>query len=195
MSTACYIMRMLSISYSDSNNWPHHSQQGKTRIMTTTTGKSLIPRLKQGASMRQLMAAFALENAIATYSTTKNDNGISIPHEVVYGLQVLGAPIGFLVTMYPWRILKMRRSVCTAHKVTHLFSHAVYNTSLDDLPNNFWLWDSPMTTQLRTMTSNLMAQITNANTLPPHAQLMAHISINKGGLGIQLPVPMPLLHI
>jgi hypothetical protein len=86
-------------------------------------------------------------------------------------------------------------SVCTAHKVTHLFSHAVYNTSLDDLPNNFWLWDSPMTTQLRTMTSNLMAQITNANTLPPHAQLMAHISINKGGLGIQLPVPMPLLHI
>jgi hypothetical protein len=100
---------MLSISYSDSNNWPHHSQQGKPRIMTTTTGKSLIPRLKQGASMRQLMAAFALENAIATYSTTKNDNGISIPHKVVYGLQVLGAPIGFLVTMYPWRILKMRR--------------------------------------------------------------------------------------
>jgi hypothetical protein len=43
----------------------------KTHIMTTTTVESLIPRLKQGATMRQLMAAVALENAIATYSTKK----------------------------------------------------------------------------------------------------------------------------
>jgi hypothetical protein len=38
----------------------------KTLIMTTITCESLIPRL-----MKQLMAAVALKNAIATYSTKK----------------------------------------------------------------------------------------------------------------------------
>jgi hypothetical protein len=73
------------------------------------------------------------------------------------------------------------------HKVTHLFSHAVYNTPMNELPNNYWLWDSPMTTQFGTMTSNLLAHIINATDLPPHTQLMANISINEGGLGIQTP--------
>jgi hypothetical protein len=72
--------------------------------------------------------------------------------------------------------------VCTVHKVTHLFSHAVYNTPLEELRNNFWLWDSPMTTQFGAMTFSLLAHITNANTLPPQAQLMANISIIEGGL-------------
>jgi hypothetical protein len=44
-----------------------------------------------------------------------------------------------------------------------------------------------MTTQFGAMTFSLLAHITNANTLPPHTQLMANISINEGGLGIQTP--------
>ena len=39
------------------------------------------------------MAAIALEDAIATYYTTKNDNGTTIPYEVTDGLRVLGAPV------------------------------------------------------------------------------------------------------
>jgi hypothetical protein len=75
-------------------------------------------------------------------------------------------------------------SVCTAHKVTHLSSPAVYNTPLGELPNNYWLWDSAMTTQFSAMTSNLIAHITNATALPTHAQLMSNISINRGGHAI-----------
>jgi hypothetical protein len=44
-----------------------------------------------------------------------------------------------------------------------------------------------MATQFSTMTSNLIAHITNGTNLPPHAQLMANVSINEGGLGIQTP--------
>jgi hypothetical protein len=39
--------------------------------------------------MKQLMAAIALEEAIATYSTTKNDSGTCIHYEVTDGLRVL----------------------------------------------------------------------------------------------------------
>jgi hypothetical protein len=75
-------------------------------------------------------------------------------------------------------------SVCTAHKVTHLSSPAVYNTPLGELPNNYWLWDSAMTTQFSAITSNLIAHITNTTALPTHAQLMSNILINGGGHAI-----------
>ncbi|KAL7503121.1 hypothetical protein ACHAXN_002743 [Cyclotella atomus] len=161
----------------------------KTRIMTTTTGKSLIPRLKQGAPMKQLMAAIALEEAIVTYSTTKNESGTCVPCEVTDGLLILGAPVGSttfcnnfidkaiscaqtdaakLVTDLEDLQTTLRLfSVCTAHKVTHLSSHAVYNTPLGELPNNYWLWDNAMTTQFSAITSNLIAHITKATALPP----------------------------
>jgi hypothetical protein len=165
--------------------------------------------MKQGAPMRQLMTALALERAITMYSTKKNDNGISVPYEVLDGLRVLGAPISstnFCNTfidnaMYGAKsdALKLVQdledlqmtlrlySICTAHKVTHLFGHAVYNTHLDDLPTNFWLWESPMTSKFGNMTSDLIAHVTNLKDLPPHAQIMANISIKEGGLGIQNP--------
>ena len=60
-------------------------------------------------------------------------------------------------------------------------------TSLDDLPNNFWLWDSNLTNEFSTMTADLLANITNKHDLPAHSQLISNISINEGGLGIQNP--------
>jgi hypothetical protein len=127
--------------------------------MTTTTGESLIPHLKTGTPIKQVMAAIALEDAIATYSTTKNDNGTTIPYKVTDGLRVLGAPVGHptfcnkfidkAISRAQTDAVKLVRdldnlqtalclfSVCTAHKVTHLFSHAVYNTPPEHLPNNF----------------------------------------------------------
>ena len=66
----------------------------KTRIMTTTTGESILPRFKAGTSMKQVMSAIALEDAIATYSTTKDNLGTIVPYEVTDGLRVLGAPVG-----------------------------------------------------------------------------------------------------
>jgi hypothetical protein len=44
-----------------------------------------------------------------------------------------------------------------------------------------------MTTQFDNTTAELIAHVTNSTNLPPHAQLMADISIKEGGLGIQNP--------
>jgi hypothetical protein len=75
----------------------------------------------------------------------------------------------------------------TLNKVTHLFTHNVYNTNPNYLPDNFWLWDSELTNQFSIMTSNLIANITNKHKLPMHSQLISNISVNKGGLGIPNP--------
>jgi hypothetical protein len=77
--------------------------------------------------------------------------------------------------------------MCTAQKVTHLFAHDVYNTSIEDLPDQFWLWNSEMTDQFSNMTADLLANITNQSSLPVYSQLISNISIQQGGLGIQSP--------
>jgi hypothetical protein len=175
-------------------------------------------QMKQGAPMRQLMTALALEWAIATYSTKKNEAGTSCPYEVLDCLRVLGAPIGsvnFCNNFIDKAIVRAQSdavtlvsdledlkttlrlfSVCMAHKVTHLFGHAVYNTPVESLLTNSWLWDSPMTTNFGNMTSELIALITNLPDLPPHAQLMANNSIKEGGVSSEFRTlaPMPSPH-
>lgn len=49
--------------------------------------------------------------------------------------------------------------MCTANKITHLFSHDVYNTELDELPQHHWLWNSELTDQFSSMTADLLANI------------------------------------
>jgi hypothetical protein len=140
-----------------------------------------------------------------------NENGTSVPHKVTDGLRVLGAPVGSTSfcnafinkqshahnqTLQNWcKTLTTYKppsafSAC-ARRTKSPTSSATQNTILDwrleELPNKFLPWDSPMTTQFGAMTFSLLAHITNVNTLPPHAQLMANISINEGGLGIQTP--------
>jgi hypothetical protein len=78
-------------------------------------------------------------------------------------------------------------SMCTAQKITHLFAHDVYNTSMDNLPDQFWLWNSAMTDQFSNMTADLLANITNQPSLPVYSQLISNISIQQGGLGMQSP--------
>jgi hypothetical protein len=109
--------------------------------------------------MHQLMTTLALERPIASYSTKKTSSGTSMPYEVVDCLRVLGAPIGsteFCNNFIDNVIAKAQShavklvsnlddlqtilwifGVCTAHTITHLFGHAVYNTPLEALPLNF----------------------------------------------------------
>lgn len=180
----------------------------KTRILTTTTGNSVIDRMKTHRNIGTQMAGVALEEAVAEYSTTKVDGRV-VPVEVTDGLRVLGAPIGSVEFCQKFILKALDRaksdaaklltnlddlqttlrlfSMCTANKVTHLFAHDVYNTSPDDLPENLWLWDSNLTNEFSTMTADLLANITNKHDLPAHSQLISNISINEGGLGIQNP--------
>jgi hypothetical protein len=77
--------------------------------------------------------------------------------------------------------------MCTANKITHLFLHDVYNTTLDELPDQHWLWNSDLTDKFSTMMANLIANIANQSSLPIYSQLIANISIQEGGFGIQSP--------
>jgi hypothetical protein len=77
--------------------------------------------------------------------------------------------------------------MCTANKITHLFSHDVYNTALDELPEQHWLWNSNLTDKFSTMTADLIANITTQSSLPIYSQLISNIPIQEGGLGIQSP--------
>jgi hypothetical protein len=183
----------------------------KTRILTSTSGTSLIDKMLNGTNptITHIRQATALRDAIATYSTTKSQDGITHPCEVTDGLRILGAPIGsysFCQTFIMNTLNQASQdavhiltklddlqtslrifSMCTAHKVTHLFSHDVLNANLDELPSNFWLWDSPMTARFNDMTADFIANITKQQSLPTHSQLISNISIREGGLGIKTP--------
>lgn len=71
-------------------------------------------------------------------------------------------------------------STCTVHKMTHLFSSDVFNSPLENLPPAFYLWESAMTEEFSEMTQNMIVSLTNHQTLPPHAHVVAHMSINEG---------------
>ena len=182
----------------------------KTRILTTTTGVSLVDRLKATGNLSLMMKAERLFQAISRYSTTKVD-GASTPLEVTDGLRVLGVPIGspqFCKSFLNKALLRAENdanalltklddlqttlrifSMCTAHKITHLFGCDVYNTPMEDLPTRFYLWDSPLTQRFSEMTANLLANITNRNDIPTYSQVISSMSIQQGGLGIQNPRP------
>jgi hypothetical protein len=177
--------------------------------MTTTSGTSLIDRLTSHQDPLLIARGNILKNATRTYWTTKID-GIITPVEIVDGLRVLGAPIGSVKFCQQFLLKALSRaqsdatklinnledlqttlsrlfSTCTAHKITHLFAHDVYNTKFDELPNNFWLWNSDLTDKFSEMTADLLANITNQQDLPVYSQLISNISISQGGLGIQSP--------
>jgi hypothetical protein len=130
----------------------------KTRIMTSTTGTSLVERLNRHHNRGRVLLGQQLESTISVFSTTKV-NGLSVPVEVTDSLRALGAPVGSLkfCQVFLFKALSNSKaqsdadkllsniedlqttlrlhSMCTANKITHLFSHDVYNTTLDELPN------------------------------------------------------------
>jgi hypothetical protein len=149
-----------------------------------------------------------LESTISIFSTTEV-NGLSVHFEVTDGLRVLGAPVGSLKFCQAFLLKALSKaqsdadkllsnledlqttlrlySMYTANKIKYLFLHDVYNTTLDELPDQHWLWNSDLTDKFSTMTANLIANIANQSSLPIYSQLIANISIQEGGLGIQSP--------
>jgi hypothetical protein len=63
--------------------------------MTSTTGTSLVERLKRQHNRGWVLLGQQLESTISVFLTTKV-NGLSVPVEVTDGLRVLGAPVGSL---------------------------------------------------------------------------------------------------
>ena len=180
----------------------------KTRILTTTTGQSLVQKLIKHPNLDIIRRGKILEQTIATYSREKVDGAFQ-PCEVVSGLRVLGCPVGShsfcrsfinktlakamsdasMIRDNLENIQTMLRlySTCTVHKLTHLFSSDVLNSPTDDLPHLFYTWESEMTEGFTSMTDEMITSITNTSDLPPHSHIMSNLSIKQGGLGLQHP--------
>jgi hypothetical protein len=131
--------------------------------MTTTSNASLIERMQASNDPDLIQTGNELMNTIQHYSTTKV-NSLTVPVEVTDGLRVLGAPIGskafcqnfitkalgqaqsdankLLTNLEDLQTTLRIYSMCTAQKITHLFAHDVYNTAVNELPDQFWLWNS-----------------------------------------------------
>ena len=180
----------------------------KTRILTSTSGTSVVDALISSQDMNKMMIGTSLQQAISTYSIKIKD-GIKTPVEVTDGLRVLGSPIGsvsfcqnFLsqmmnkaqedarkIAIHLQDIQTIMRlySMCTVHKMTHLFSSDVFNSNIADLPQSFFLWNGSLSTKFNEMTETLLCNITNLPSLPEYSHIIANMSINEGGLGLQHP--------
>jgi hypothetical protein len=180
----------------------------KTRILTATNGESVVRRLIASPNLKDMMIGKQLEQAISTYSVKMVD-GYPSPVEVTDSLRVLGARIGssdfafqfmskileqaisdsnkLLTNLEDIQTIMGLFSSCTVHKITHLFSSDVFHAPLESMSNLFYLWESKLCDQFNLMIDNFISKLTNLETLPPHAHIIASMSINQGGLGLQNP--------
>jgi hypothetical protein len=88
----------------------------KTRIMTNTTGTSLVEWLKKHHNRGKQMLGHQLATTIGTFSTTKV-NGLPVPVEVMDGLRVLGAPIGSLTFCQDFLLKALAKAQSDANKL------------------------------------------------------------------------------
>ena len=80
-------------------------------------------------------------------------------------------------------------SVCTVHKLTHLFAYDLYTNCSNGLPNNWFCWDGAFNGEFTEMINIIFENITQTSGMPQHSQLIATMSIKQGGL-LGLPHPM-----
>jgi len=179
----------------------------KTRIMTTCKNTSLIKRMRDAPWARGRKDLIDdLELAIKTFSRNKKDGSMV---EVQDGLRVLGVPIGnneFCKAFISAQLAKAKVDAskileglddlqtklqvfrqCTVHKMTHLFASDVLIGNMSKLPKNWHLWNSAMCTEFNEMVDSFLCSILQRPTLPSHAHIIASMSSNEGGLGLQNP--------
>ena len=180
----------------------------KTRIMTSTLGSSTVEKLLSNASAQLRNVGASLQRAIASFSTEIVDDE-RVPVEVTTGLRVLGVPVGcptFCRAFIQKQMGKAREAsmrileglescqtklqlfkTCTIHKMTHLFASDVFAADPTALPAAWHVWTSDMVTSFDAMLNDFLADLTCRDDLPVHAQLIATMSSNLGGLGLQHP--------
>jgi hypothetical protein len=83
-------------------------------------------------------------------------------------------------------ILQVFRN-CTAHKMTHLFAADVVQHPMKDMPDNWNMWNSDMTSAFSEMIDSLICSVTNRDSIPRHSHLISTMATARGGLGIQHP--------
>ncbi len=177
----------------------------KTRIMTSTTGQSILGRLKKADKATH----DSLSQAIEKYSTTIDEDGTATSYEEVNGLRILGVPIGSDKFCEDFHLEQVSKAVvdsnkildglhdkqtmlrifktCTLHKVTHLFASDVACTESASLPEDWNLWSSKMTNAFSSMLNSFLQRLLGTPSIPAHSHIIATTSLSNGGLGLQHP--------
>ena len=173
----------------------------KTRILTSTSGKSILEDL---ASFNK-STHDSLKSAIQTFS--KNKDGSM--HEEVNGLRILGVPIGndtFCENFHLSRVeaalsdskkilqgLNDKQTMlrvfktCTVHKLTHLFASDVASSPTSSLPPQWNLWSSNLCNKFSSMLNEFLQELMGVHSIPAHSHILSTLSLSNGGLGLQHP--------
>ena len=183
----------------------------KTRILTSTSGDSIIKLLQHDDKPESSLMEESLRRAITKYSRRKNQDGSTTTHGEVDGLQILGIPIGspsfctkFLTTQLDkarldaakilkgldneQTMLQLYRQ-CTVHKMTHLFASDVVSRDITvvNYPNKWDLWHSPMGQNFDNMTDNFLSALSRCKKMPIGAMIISSMGSTVGGLGLKNP--------
>ena len=180
----------------------------KTRILTSCSGKSIIPLLDPNT-------AITIERTISKYSVNKNKDNTTSPVELTSGFRLLGTPVGsknFSDQFYNEQLDTVRESmdsmmtaitdtqtrlklftICTSQKLPHLLDSDImhnYPTENEDDYGRWFNWAGPLTSGIDDITSmfftNLL-QLPQSTQLPQLAILISRLNVNAGGLGIINP--------
>ena len=145
------------------NLWVVHFQLSRWRQKTTDTFFSCICQ-----SQPKTVSAFGL-----IYGLLKNTNNFTIgssnfcntflmkaiskakdaTHKIINGLSDLQTKLCLF-------------SVCTVHKLTHLFAYDLYTNCSNGLPNNWFCWDGAFNGEFTEMINIIFENITQTSGMP-----------------------------
>ena len=174
----------------------------KTRIMTTTSGTSILHNLL----LQNYFLGQELQEAITLYSTKD-----SIMYEETNGLRILGSPVGSSTFQQNFiqdylqmietdannllagldndqTIIQLYRQ-CTSQRLNHLFPADVYaQAQTSTCTNESWdAWDSTTARAFDNINAHIIKSITNKNSVPIHSHLLINMSTTMGGIGLNTP--------
>jgi hypothetical protein len=164
----------------------------KILILMSTSDQSLINRMRKSTDRTILTCTDSLDCAIGKYSLEMKDGTLQ-PREVVDGLRVLGAPncnTKFCRRFIDSSALEAKSdffkllhgldnvqtalhlySSSTVHKLTHLFSAKVLNTtpSVQPVQEKYFMWDSDLSRNFSAMSISFLSNCLEIPSLPIHA--------------------------
>ena len=183
-----------------------HLNFDKTRIMTSTNGRSGVPsiRIAYGDAVADQINA-ALEKYSKT-TTIINNRPVSSKVEITTGLRLLGQPLGSTTFAKDFFASKLEENMadssrlldavpdphtalrlfsqCALHKLPHLLGSEVMYCFQESSYERWNDWAGPLSVGIDTMVGDFLARLTQRPSIPLDSQLIAYMTIAMGGLGL-----------
>jgi hypothetical protein len=178
----------------------------KTRILTSTSGTSILPHLQT----TNPHLANDLTATLQKYSIQQLPHNATKPIELTTGFCLLGTPVSshtFADNFYDNRLTEIFSSLdpleqaipdihtrlklfnqCILQKLPHLLDSAIMHSyPINDTDNPWYNWDGNLSFGIDSLLHCFLRttlNIDHKDYLPTYSILIAHINTNKGGLGM-----------